>query len=208
MRPMRRVEPARRNATAQDAKPVRHVSVQPIVVPQPRRRGTQSSGTISSRTIVSRFRMIGPPSASPLRSIIRLSSANDPAVPSRPDRAGVQRLRSASPDWLRDTPSPGGCAPHPRILPHFIAPMYSKLIVTGLITVTALTCRGASGIEKTGVPAGDVSLELLVADVIRNNPEARFYSAEISAAKGELRTAGARPNPEVSAQLGLKSAQR
>lgn len=83
--------------------------------------------------------------------------------------------------------------------------MYSKVIVIALISATAVICPGAIGADNADLPGDDVSLEQLVAEVLRHNPEARFYDAEIAAAKGELRTAGVRANPEVSAELGVKS---
>lgn len=48
-------------------------------------------------------------------------------------------------------------------------------------------------------------MESLVADILSHNPELRFYTAEIDAAKGERRSSGAWPNPEVTTQFGRKS---
>jgi cobalt-zinc-cadmium efflux system outer membrane protein len=42
---------------------------------------------------------------------------------------------------------------------------------------------------------------------VQSNPELRFYAAEIDAAKGSLRTAGTRRNPELSTQAGYKNAR-
>jgi len=82
--------------------------------------------------------------------------------------------------------------------------MYPKLIIIPFIA-GALICHEAIAADKTELLAEDLSIEQVVADVLRQNPDARFYAAEVAAAKGELRTAGTRPNPEVSAQLGVKS---
>jgi len=49
-----------------------------------------------------------------------------------------------------------------------------------------------------------VTLDALVAEALQKNPEANFYQAEIAAAKGERRTAGAYPNPELSGDVGRK----
>lgn len=49
-----------------------------------------------------------------------------------------------------------------------------------------------------------VRLEALVAQALAENPELKFYEAEIAAAKGERRTAGAWANPEVSGEAGRK----
>lgn len=48
------------------------------------------------------------------------------------------------------------------------------------------------------------TLEALVADVLERNPELNFYRAEIAAAQGEGRSAGAWANPEVEASVGQK----
>lgn len=49
-----------------------------------------------------------------------------------------------------------------------------------------------------------VRLDALVAQALAENPELKFYEAEISAAKGERRTAGAWANPEISGEAGRK----
>ena len=60
-----------------------------------------------------------------------------------------------------------------------------------------------SPLSNTNMPS--VSLEELVAEALEKNPEVRFYQAEIAAAKGNRRTAGLWPNPEVSGSAGQKS---
>ena len=52
-----------------------------------------------------------------------------------------------------------------------------------------------------------VSLDALVADVLEHNPELNFYTAEMAAAKGERRTATVFANPELSTQVGRKTAR-
>ncbi|MEO6182415.1 MAG: TolC family protein, partial [Verrucomicrobiota bacterium] len=49
-----------------------------------------------------------------------------------------------------------------------------------------------------------VALDSLVQEALEKNPELNFYKSEIAAAKGERRTAGAYPNPELSADVGRK----
>lgn len=49
-----------------------------------------------------------------------------------------------------------------------------------------------------------VIIEELVADTLQHNPELSFYEAEIAAARGERRQAGAWQNPEVSTEFGRK----
>lgn len=66
--------------------------------------------------------------------------------------------------------------------------------------------RGAEG-GTNALPASTdpVPLEEVVAGALKDNPELRFYEAEIAAARGERRSQGAMPNPELSANLGQKT---
>jgi len=48
------------------------------------------------------------------------------------------------------------------------------------------------------------AVEEFVAEVLGRNAEVKFYEAEIAAAKGERKTAGALPNPEVNGDTGHK----
>lgn len=61
----------------------------------------------------------------------------------------------------------------------------------------------------TNSPAttNEVTFDALVQEALEKNPELNFYRAEIAAAKGERRTAGAIANPEVSGQVGAKRSQ-
>lgn len=52
-----------------------------------------------------------------------------------------------------------------------------------------------------------VSLDALVSDALRSNPELRFYQSEIAAASGERVTAGAFKNPELGVEVGNKRAE-
>jgi cobalt-zinc-cadmium efflux system outer membrane protein len=51
------------------------------------------------------------------------------------------------------------------------------------------------------------TLEQLTAEALANNPELKFYAAEIAAAKGTLKTAGTIRNPELNTQAGYKNAR-
>ena len=79
---------------------------------------------------------------------------------------------------------------------------------SGLVLFAVLT-RGVVAAEKdspTSLTASiaPATLEALVAEVVERNPELNFYRAEITAAKGERRTAAAWANPELSATIGQK----
>lgn len=71
---------------------------------------------------------------------------------------------------------------------------------------TAILLCGA--ILATARAAADslrpTTIEALVAQALAENPELKFYEAELAAAKGSRRTAAAWQNPEVSAELGAK----
>ncbi len=53
---------------------------------------------------------------------------------------------------------------------------------------------------ETPIPA-------LVEEALAHNPELAFYRAEIAIARGERKSAGARPNPEAEVELGRKRSQ-
>src|SRR5882672_4480730 len=72
-----------------------------------------------------------------------------------------------------------------------------------LLNVCVALLAASSPAAESAV-TNQISLDALVADVLEHNPELNFYRAEIAAAKGERRTAGALANPEVSATLGNK----
>ena len=65
-----------------------------------------------------------------------------------------------------------------------------------LITILAMPLRAAD--EKA------ITLDALVAQALAENPELKFYEAEIAAAKGERKTAGTWANPSVSTEIGRK----
>jgi outer membrane protein, heavy metal efflux system len=53
-------------------------------------------------------------------------------------------------------------------------------------------------------PKAAISIDALVSQTVANNPEIKFYEAEIAAAKGERKSAGAWANPELSSEVGRK----
>ncbi len=73
-----------------------------------------------------------------------------------------------------------------------------------LIAVCAFTGSWVIGVETNPVAAVPLTLDALVAEALEKNPEVNFYKAEISAAKGEKRTATTWQNPELSSELGYK----
>jgi cobalt-zinc-cadmium efflux system outer membrane protein len=76
------------------------------------------------------------------------------------------------------------------------------------LMVMAALGSGAMIAPAAAPPAANtnaVTLDALVAEALENNPELRFYQAEIAAAKGGRKTAGLWPNPEVGGTVGGKN---
>jgi cobalt-zinc-cadmium efflux system outer membrane protein len=71
------------------------------------------------------------------------------------------------------------------------------------ITFTVLLLA-ASAFAAEEKPPASVTLDALVAQALADNPELKFYEAEISASRGERRSAGAWANPEISSEVGRK----
>ena len=75
---------------------------------------------------------------------------------------------------------------------------------TPVIKLTVLICAIASAVAETSRPPSSTTIDAIVTQALAENPELKFYEAEIAAAKGEKRTAGAWQNPEISGELGAK----
>ncbi len=76
-----------------------------------------------------------------------------------------------------------------------------------LFSLVALGICATSGrAEETVAQPKLVSIDELVASALAENPEIKFYEAEIAAAKGERHTAVAWANPEIAGELGGKRA--
>ena len=71
-------------------------------------------------------------------------------------------------------------------------------------TILSILLLAAASFAAEEKPPASVTLDALVAQALTDNPELRFYEAEISATRGERRTAGAWVNPEVSSEIGRK----
>jgi outer membrane protein, heavy metal efflux system len=68
----------------------------------------------------------------------------------------------------------------------------------------ALVASLVSGAVAETPPPPAATIDTLVAQALAENPEVRFYEAEIAAAKGARRDAGAWRNPELSGEIGAK----
>src|SRR5437773_6710334 len=81
-----------------------------------------------------------------------------------------------------------------------------RLPLAFLLAAVGGAARRGGGAETvsadTSIPP--TTLAALVMDVVEHNPELDFYRAEITAAKGERRTAAAWAHPELAATAGDK----
>src|SRR5437870_1810035 len=59
--------------------------------------------------------------------------------------------------------------------------------------------------ENSSVAPNHTTPAALVRQALVNNPELKFYAAEIAAAKGTLKTAGTMRNPELNTEAGYKN---
>ena len=79
-------------------------------------------------------------------------------------------------------------------LPSFLRPLCGVLLLAAI---------GRAQDSVSAEPAS-VSLPAIVGEIAANNPELKFYEAEISAAKAGVRGAGTYNNPELSLDLGRR----
>jgi cobalt-zinc-cadmium efflux system outer membrane protein len=73
-----------------------------------------------------------------------------------------------------------------------------------IYSTLSLLLLAAGAFAAEAPPSKSVTLDELVAQALVDNPELKFYEAEISASRGERRSAGAWANPEVSSEIGRK----
>jgi outer membrane protein, heavy metal efflux system len=74
--------------------------------------------------------------------------------------------------------------------------LFIGALITGVIPARA---------ENSSVARIQTTPAALVRQALANNPELKFYAAEIAAAKGTLKTAGTIRNPEVNTETGYKN---
>jgi cobalt-zinc-cadmium efflux system outer membrane protein len=77
-----------------------------------------------------------------------------------------------------------------------------KLLIFLTIVCVSVSNWAQEATSKGGTP--ERTVEQIVGEVIENNPEAKFYRAEIAIAKGGRRGVGALNNPEVAVEAGSK----
>jgi outer membrane protein, heavy metal efflux system len=76
--------------------------------------------------------------------------------------------------------------------------LFIGVLITGVAPVRA---------ENSSVARIQTTPAALVRQALANNPELKFYAAEIAAAKGALKTAGTIRNPELNTTAGYKNAR-
>jgi cobalt-zinc-cadmium efflux system outer membrane protein len=74
--------------------------------------------------------------------------------------------------------------------------LFIGVLITGVAPVRA---------ENLSVAPNHTTPAALVRQALSNNPELKFYAAEIGAAKGALKTAGTIRNPELNTEAGYKN---
>ena len=74
--------------------------------------------------------------------------------------------------------------------------LFIGVLITGVAPVRA---------ENLSVAPNHTTPAALVRQALSNNPELKFYAAEIGAAKGALKTAGTIRNPELNIEAGYKN---
>ena len=78
----------------------------------------------------------------------------------------------------------------------------AALAVAAVVPIKA--ADAVSAVTNSPAVSNQVLLDDLVSEALAKNPELNFYRAEIGAARGGRKSAGAWANPEVSAQIGQK----
>jgi cobalt-zinc-cadmium efflux system outer membrane protein len=81
-----------------------------------------------------------------------------------------------------------------------------RIVTFCFLTGVGFLVFGQSLFAEENAATNEVILNALVNHALANNPELNFYRAEIAAAKGERRSAGAWENPEAEFSLGGKRA--
>jgi outer membrane protein, heavy metal efflux system len=77
--------------------------------------------------------------------------------------------------------------------------------ILGLFIGVLITGVGSARAENASVAPNQTTPAALVRQALANNPELKFYAAEIAAAKGTLKTAGTMRNPELNTEAGYKN---
>jgi len=89
----------------------------------------------------------------------------------------------------------------------FVTNLCRQSAVAALALSLSLSLARAQEASPTHAAASatvSLTLDALVTEALEKNPELKFYEAEIAAAKGGRKTAGAWANPEVSGGVGQK----
>ena len=79
--------------------------------------------------------------------------------------------------------------------------------ILGLFIGVLITGVAPARPESASLAPKETTPAALVRQALANNPELRFYAAEIAAARGTLKTAGTMRNPELHTEAGHKNAR-
>lgn len=81
----------------------------------------------------------------------------------------------------------------------------TRRLVCLLLAFTGVVWSSAGGARASDTESPVATIESLVADVTANNPELKFYEAEIAAARAGRQSTGLLANPELGADVGRKA---
>ena len=93
-------------------------------------------------------------------------------------------------------PNPFPCSPMSFRLP--------SLLLSALALATAVTPSITRVQAQTSTPPPSLSVDAVVSDVVGNNPELKFYEAELTAARADQKGAGRLPNPQFTPAVAQK----
>lgn len=87
--------------------------------------------------------------------------------------------------------------------------LMKRILVCGLAVMAALGSAAAAVVtnEAASTAVNRVTLDALVAQALRENPEFQFYRAELTAAKAGRKAAGLWANPELGGSVGQKNSR-
>ena len=81
-------------------------------------------------------------------------------------------------------------------------PIFPKLRLLLSLALIPGAIHAADPASPAAMPPA--SIEAFVGEVLSQNPELRYYDAELTAARAQLKTAAQLPPPEVNGSLGRK----
>lgn len=115
-------------------------------------------------------------------------------------------LQQDNPAASTHTASPGSRAAGVRLIHHLRALMHPHFTMIRKFSLALfITALHVTGLQAAPGSGSTLTLEQLVQQALKSNPEIRFYETEIAATQGEARQAGTLQNPELATTFGHKT---